>query len=367
MRVCRKVTFSVALIVCAALAGALAGCEEPKSAAPLPVRAIKYMTVKARAADQVRRISGVVEAGTVTDLSFEVSGQVNKISVDIGDHVAAGAPIAMLDSEPYRLKVDTARGELGRAQAQLKDARQKFSQQQKLYKSGFTTKTKFDTATANLKSAESQLSIARTKLSIAERDLRKTALKAPFRGRISQKYVDQFTEVAAGQRIVQIHTEGDMKVEASVPESLVRELKTGSPVTVYFPTLGNLKSGGKIEDIGSRAGTANAFPVKISLDRQFPELRPGMSAEVALRFSTKATGTAFLLPLAAVLPEGKRRASIFVYDKKQGVVRKRKIQVVNVRDNDLEVTGELKEGDIVAIAGVSFLADNMKVRLMGEK
>ncbi len=345
------------------------GCEKKKEKAEeKPLRAIKSMALKERAADQRRVISGIVEAGTVTDLSFEISGQITKLNANIGDRVTKGDIIAVLDAEPYRLKLETARGELGSARAALKDAREKFKQQKTLLAKGFTTKTNFDTATANLKTAESKVQISLSKLSIAERDLRKTRLIAPFTGRISKKHVNVFTDITTAQKIYEIHTEGNLEIEVSVPENLVRHFKVKDRVTIKFPTLPNLSSSGHITEIGSRTETANAFPVKIELEKQFPELRPGITAEVTFRYSTDATGTAFIIPATALLPKSESRsASIFVFDRSKNAVYQRKVKVINIRDNDLEVTGTLKAGDIIAIAGISFLSDGMKVRLLEEE
>jgi len=99
------------------------GCsEETAKKEEAPVRAIKSMVVKERAKDQLRRISGIVEADKVTDLSFEISGQLVKLNVEIGDPVVVDSIIAMLDAKPCGLKVETAKGELESAQATLDDA-----------------------------------------------------------------------------------------------------------------------------------------------------------------------------------------------------------------------------------------------------
>ncbi len=356
------------VFVCATLAATLllTGCsEETVTKKEAPVRAIKSIVIKERAKDQLRRISGVVEAETVTDLSFEISGQLVKLNVETGARVVAGTIVALLDTEPYQLRVDTARGELESAQATLADANEKYKQQKILLGKGFTTKTSYDSATANLKTAQSKVSIARTGLSITERDLFKTKLIAPFDGEVAKRYVDVFTEVASGTPVIQLNSEGGLNVEASVPEGMIRRLSIGDRVSLAFPTLETLSTEGTISEIGSRAEAANAFPVKIVLDQQFPELRPGMSAEVTFRFATDATGRAFLIPMTAILPRAKHgEGTIFVFDQSAGIVRPRMVNILNVRDNQLEIAGDIKTGEIIATAGISFLADGMKVRLL---
>ena len=349
---------------------ALAGCAEEKTSKPLPTRAIKHMTVADRATDQLRRIAGIVQAGTTTDIAFEIAGRVTALPVGIGDSVKQGAQIGRLETERYELQLESARGELKSVEAQLRDARKKFDQQKKLYAKGYATKTAFDSAQATLEGARSQLETARSKLAIARRDVQKTVLTAPFDGRVSAKYVEVFTEVSTGQKILQLHSEGDFEVTASVPDTIIGQIAVGDPVGVRFTSIGDQAlreklSKGTITEIGSQATAANAFQVIARLDADTPGVHPGMSAEVTFRFETAATGKAFLLPKAAVQPGGEeRKGFVFVFDKAAKAVRKRAIRIVNIRDNDLEVEGEIKAGDIIATAGVSFLSDGMAVRLL---
>jgi multidrug efflux pump subunit AcrA (membrane-fusion protein) len=76
----------------------------------------------------------------------------------------------------------------------------------------------------------------------------------------------------------------------------------------------------------------------------------------------------FLLPLSVLAPEGGKElqgtAIVFLYDSGSSTVKKRDITVGGVRDNRLIVTGGLGSGDIVASAGVSYLADGQKVKLL---
>jgi len=351
--------------LCALLFLASCGEDDQGGQAEPAIRAIKSIVVTARAGHQARRISGVTEAEVVTDLAFEISGRVLNIPGEIGDTVAEGDLIAEIDREPYLLKVEKARGKVDDARAQLRDAAAKYGQQRQLFDQGFASKAAFDSARAKRDTAESGVDVALSELQIAQRDLKLTKLLAPLDGRISEKHVEKFTEVSPGQKIVQVSSSGRLEVNVSVPETLVRNLKLGADVGIEFPTMPGRKATGKIAEIGARAGTGNAFPVTIKLDEDETALQAGMTAEVTFTFQTAATGRAFMLPLTAVLPGSEHEtATIFVYDKDASVVRKRMVTIVNLRDNDLEVAGEIQEGDIVAIAGVSFLADGMKVNLL---
>ncbi len=352
----------LALSVCLAVAA----CEEQQAAAPeQPVRAIKSFTVSKRAGEQVRQIAGVTEAAKVTDLAFESGGKIVALSVDIGDKVEAGQVVARLDPEPFDLRVLSSQAQVKDAQSRLTDAQTKFGQQRQLYEQGYAAKTAYDSALATKQSAESALEIAQSELRQARRNRSETDLRSPLAGVISAKHVEQFTEVTAGQPVVELSADGDIKVNSSVPEGLVRRLKLAQPVLVRFPTLNDEIAEGTITQIGASASSTNSFPVTVVLGSNDLSLRPGLTAEVMFGFETDATGKAFLLPLAAVLPSGTDgKGFVFRFNGDAGVVNRVPVDILNIRDNDLEVTGGLEAGDIVAAAGISFLSDGMQVKLM---
>ena len=359
MTLTRLVALSFALL-------ALGACEEEKSAkdAEPAIRAIKHMTLDQRAGLQQRRIAGIVKAAVSTNVGFEINGQVVELLRKAGDAVEVGELIARLDPEPSRLQVAQAENTLAQQQATLDDARKKFDQQKKLRSQGYATQTALDTAEASLKNAEGAVGVAVSQLDLAKRDLAKTDLKAPFAGVIARQDVEVFEEVSGGQTIYAIQSEGEDKVEASLPETLINTVSLGSTVEVSFPPLGNASVKGVVDEIAPLSGGANAYPIEVKLENAPPGLRSGMSAELIFRFETEATGKAFLVPMTAILPRlGDEDASIFVYDPQTSKLNERMVQVTNVENNSLEIVGDLSAGEIVATAGVSFLHDGMQVTL----
>jgi len=75
--------------------------------------------------------------------------------------------------------------------------------------------------------------------------------------------------------------------------------------------------------------------------------------------------TAYLIPVSALAPGGAdSQGSVFVFDAVTSTVKKRQIRHSGIRDNRIVVEEGLSAGDIVAVAGVSFLRDGQPVRLM---
>ena len=344
----------------------LTACSEPETNEKTElVRSIKHMTLIPKAVNQARLIAGVITPAVSTKVAFEISGQVIKLNVAVGDRVKKGDVLAEIDPQTYKLKVQSAEGNLKSALARLADAEKKFEQQRKLYQKKFTTKTEFDSSLATLESARSQVSIQDSALKIAKRDLSKTALLAPFDGAISEKSVEVFEEVTAGKEIVTLHTEDNYEVDVSLPETLVNEVKIGNEVDVKLSIGLSAPIKGYVKEISSQAGQANAFPVTIGLSEKPDKLRPGMSAEVTFKFQQDLGVPTFSVPTSAVLASGEPDKSyVFIFNKEKHYVERKVIRVVNIRDNDLLIAGEVKNGDIIATAGVSFLYDKRPVRLL---
>jgi multidrug efflux pump subunit AcrA (membrane-fusion protein) len=125
---------------------------------------------------------------------------------------------------------------------------------------------------------------------------------------------------------------------------------------------------GEIKELGSKAEQVSAFPVVVRLDNNVSGLNAGMSVEVTIEEPLIGGRSGFLVPLSVLAPEGGKelqgRGSVFLYESGSSTVNKRNITVGGVRDNRLVVTEGLGAGDIVASAGVSYLVDGEKVKLL---
>ena len=343
----------------------LVACEEEAPPVAEQIRAIKTTTVADLASGQQRRFPGVVEAVDTSSLSFEVSGNTREVNVNVGDRIERGQILATLDVTPFQITVEGAEAELGRSRADLAEAETVYVRQDALYKKEWVAKSAYDQALAARDSAKEQVSFAQSKLNLARRDLEKTQLIAPFDGVIATKFVDPFQEVARGEKMFEIYAEGAMEVLVSVPETSIAQVNLGLPADVSFPSerSGNLK--GRISEIGTVATEANAFPVKVALIDAPEFVLPGMTAEVSLTLGERDQISAYLIPFLAVAPgEESGQGYVFVYDPETSTVKKTSIRGHGVTDNRVVVIEGLKAGDVIAVAGVSFLSDGKKVKLL---
>ena len=352
---------------------AVVGCGKEEKP-PEVIRSIRWIKVAETSTKQVRMISGTTKPVDQTALSFAVAGTVERVKVRLGDQVKKGQVLAELDQQPFVLGVRDAEAELSKAQARTVERRANYERYVALYESNNASKAELDEARASFDSAKSQVEAAKAKLGLAHRDLRKTQLRAPFNGTISVKEIEPFIEVPVGRAVFGLDgVESGFEVSAAVPDSVLISLSVGDEADVVFPALNNRKVRGVITELGSRSRTASTYPVTVQLQEQFPELRSGMSVEVAFEFIPESeTGepivTGLLVPIEAFLVGAEKTHFVFVYDEKSSTVKKTQIKTLNLRENDVIVQpGALKAGDIIATAGAAFLSDGQKVNLMKEK
>jgi RND family efflux transporter MFP subunit len=321
-------------------------------------------------------ISGIVTAIDETRLAFEVNGTVLTVEVDLGDAVEKGQVLARLDPEPLELTVRDAEAALAEAAALRAHARATL---ERYIEAGRAVALQeVDRARAMRDSRESQHVASQARLNLARRDLRLSVLEAPFRGSISSRLIDPAQRIAAGETAFDIDSEeSGLRVEVQMPETLISRVRQGDAARVSFPSLTDPRFDlderfpAVITDVGTRAGTGNAFPVRADLKNPPAGIRPGMTAEVSFSLPREqdhvGVRLGFMIPIAAVLPEADDGFSVFVFDSETSTVKKARVQTGGVGDNSIAILEGLEEGQIIATAGVAFLNDGQQVTLLDEE
>ena len=354
------------LLPAALISMALAGCEREQPKVVEQIRAIKTITVTEFASGQTRKYSGIVQATDSSSLSFQVSGNVQEVKVNLGDHVEQDQVLATLDKKPYELNVQAAEADLQRSNAGLEEKRQEYTRQKTLFDKDWVSQAALDQATAAHDSAKSEVKYSTSKLNLAKRDLSLTTLTAPFDGTIAEKTVDPFMEAQAGRKLFEINADGAIEVALSIPETSIQRITLGMAVKVNFPSNQSCPCDARITEIGSVASDANAFPVKAGLIDPPETVRAGMTAEVSIISDDSSEDTSYLVPLTAISPGEDSQEGfgfVFVYDPEKSVVNKRPVSVRGAAGDSIAVYEGVSAGDVLAVAGVSFLTDNQEVKL----
>ena len=198
--------------------------------------------------------TGVLEATKMVSVGAQVSGQVKKVYVQLGDQVEQGQLIAQIDSIRQQNEFKTAEASIKNQQAQLAvqqanlaKVAAEYNRQKSMFSQDATSRAELEAALANYKTAQAQIDsinaqIEQSRLNLAttKEDLGYTRIVAPMDGTIVAIVTEEGQTVNANQTaptIVKLAKLDTMTIKAQISEADVMKVEQGQ--TVYFTTLGN--------------------------------------------------------------------------------------------------------------------------------
>lgn len=304
--------------------------------------------------DLSHQVVGVVRAAERASLSFQVSGRISALNLEVGDVVERGQVIAVLDAAPFDLRVRQADAETSRARAILVEAQGRLNRQQRLADGGWVAPAALDAVRAEVDAARAGVEAAQVAGDLARRDAGLSRMRAPFSGRIAERSLDAFAEVQPGLPIVEIDGAG-LEVVAPLPSLWAASLQPGTAVNAQS---GGHTLTGQVRKVSPRAGEAGSVEAIVSLAAGSP-VRPGDAVRIALP-STPMPAYALTIPYGAILlSEQAGRGRVFVVA--NGRAQPRAITFSRVGADQAEVSTGLARGDVVVTAGARFLTPGQSV------
>jgi len=313
----RVLWLSLGLIL---VVGAAAGAWEWRRLSAEP--ASRWVTAPVTTGDIEDTVTalGNLQPKNYVDVGAQVSGQLNKIDVAVGDKVKQGDLLAEIDPTVAQAKVTADQAALASLQAQVVDrtaqldlAGTQLTRQQNLMRDNATSQDLLQTAEATLKSNKAQLAAlqaqakqAQSTLDADQANLGFTKINAPMGGTIVSLSAQQGQTINATQSapiILRIADLDTMTVWTQVSEADVPRLKVG--MDAYFTTLGDQATRwqGKLQQIQPTPTVVNNVVLYSALfDVANPDgkLMTQMSAQVF--FIVAGVKNAVTVPVAALKP-----------------------------------------------------------------
>ena len=309
---------------------------------------IAWMEVKVTGVEQTRKLSGQLNPREGAALSFNNGGYVTDVKVDLGTKVKKGQVLARLSQRDAKSLYLSSQADYVNKESyynRMKVARESKAVSQQ-----------------DVSDAKTELEIAASNLAINKKGLEDTVLRAPYDGIITFKDVDEAQQVYIGETLFKIDSGEGLEVSVFVPETLIKKLVQDKIYTVTFPAARGLEMKGVLKEIGTQATRANSFPVVLYLTEQSSELRAGMTAEVLFVYY-QDVAESILIPNSALGVGNQQSSFVYVYDPSTSRLKKVTVKPLNITNNDVYVQGNIKSGDIIAVAGVPYLRDNQEVIL----
>jgi len=329
------------------------------------------------------------------DVYAKESGYVKKLNVDYGSRVKQGDVMAILEIPEleFQLQQDDAaikaasdqithaEHDLKRVQAQSKVYHLEYDRLSGVAKTkpGLVAQQEVDdaegkdlAAQAQVEASESSLEAAQSQLALSQAKRQHdqalfdySKITAPFAGVVTQRYANYGTLMQAGTGsstqalpLVRLSQDDLFRLVIPVPETYVRYIHIGDPVTVNVPSL-NRSFPGKVTrfsvDVKEDTRTMHT---EVDVPNPDHVLIPGVYAEATLTIDQK--GDALAVPLQAVDQQGDQ-THVLVVDS-AGKIELRQVALGIQTSTEAEVVSGLREGEQVVVSDRSSLKPGEEVR-----
>lgn len=349
MKLLPKWLWAVLVVALAALAWWLWPSDK---AADAPATAV----VTRATVEETVTAQGTLEPKEYVDVGTQVSGQLKKLYVDVGDKVEKGELLAEIDPTVYQSRVDVDRARLKTLQAQEALAQQNHARNTTLFAAGAVSKQDFDTTLSAWKALQAQIEEQKYTLDGDLANLGYTKIYAPISGTVTTQTTREGQTVNASQQaptIVQVADLKTMTVRAQVAEADITRIHTGMKAT--FTTLGSDKRrDGKVWQVqpapDSTTGNVVLYNVLTDADNSDGELMTGMTAQVF--FELGKAENVLSIPASALgrhmsAQDNAEGAAYLVRVKAGNKVETRTVRIGLISRTDAEVKSGLAEGEVV--------------------
>ena len=344
---------------------------------------VEFITKKAKRGSFSKKVdaTGEIFATELIDVGAQVSGQIKKLYVKLGDQVKKGDMIASIDSSTQQNSIDNKEAQLAIYKAQLESAKvalniakTQFDRENALFSKNATSKQEFESAkntysanSAKIKELEAQIKQTNIELSTAKINLGYTKITAPRDGTVVSVQVEEGQTVNANQTtptIVNIADLSHVKMKMQIAEGDITKIKVGTPVeysilsepTKKFqttvssidPGLTTLSDGSYDSSSSSKSSYSSSsssssavyYYAQSIVDNKDGILRIGMTTQNELLIAN--VKDAIIVPSIGIK---KDENGTFVYVLKDGKPVKTAVKT-GIKDNlDTQIISGINEGD----------------------
>jgi RND family efflux transporter MFP subunit len=328
------------------------------------------------------------------DVYAKESGYIRSLNVDYGTHVKQGQIMATLEIPELEAQLEEdqaeiknaanqvvrAQHELGRYEAEYNALHLEYTRLNGVFQGqpgivaqqevddaqgkDLAAASQVDAGKASLDAAQSQLGAYKAKLAHDQTLFDYSKITAPFSGVVTQRYANLGTLMQAGtgsstqaMPLVRLSQDDLFRLVIPVPESYVRYIRIGDPVTVNVPSL-NRTFPGKVARFSVDV-TADTRTMHTEVDVANPKrlLVPGLYADALLTLDQQPDVPA--VPVQALNHEG-NKTSVLVVDRDDHL-EERPVEVGLETSTDAEIISGLKVGEQVVVSDRNGLKPGQKV------
>ena len=395
-----------------------ATAQESISTTILPVKTVMVDLVNSYQVD--RTYTGKIVSRRHSSLGFERGGKLLNLTVDLGEQVKAGTPLAILNTKNLKAKQKELFAKRKQVKAQLQElvvgsrsetiaseqstvktlqfqvelSQIKGQRRQELYSSGAISLEQLDEANTEVESLQALLNKAQSKLdellagtrpekiaaqralleqldaqlASLEVELEQSILNAPFSGRIAERLVDEGTVVSAGESIFTLVEASSLEVHVGVPINAATQIPIGSRQQLEIGS--GIYQAQVLSTLPQLDPETLTLTVVLRLDGlAATKVRAGQIAR--LKLSETIADSGYWLPTTALVRGIRGLWSCYVLDNPDNIanapkttfrVKQRELEVLQTESERVFVRGTLQNNDRVIVNGNRRLVNGQLVR-----
>ena len=345
------ITISVVLGVFV-LIGTVLGNNKKKNAAKTAIVAettngavaVRISPVEKQALALDFSANGNFVPGQQMNFASENSGRVTKVLVDEGSQVRVGQTLAIIKTDVLNIDLETA-------QAAYQNALRDKQRYENAFQTGGVTRQQLDQAALALENAEARLSQSKIRVSDAN-------IKSSINGIVNKRYIEPGAVVNPGTQLFELVDVSKLKLNVTVNESQVANLKIGDKVDVKASVFPDMNFSGRVTFIAPKADNTLNFPVEIEIaSNPGNKLKAGMYGTGIFSFANSTP--LVVIPRSAFVGSVSTN-QVFLVDS-SNTARLRNVVAGRILGDKVEVLKGLSEGENIVISGQINLADGSKV------
>lgn len=351
--------------IAAAVVLMLTACsEQPPAEVKTPL--VETYRIPVKNIENIKNLPAIVKASDFTLLSFRVKGELIDIAVRSGQVVKKGQLLAKLDPTNYQITVNDRKSKTELA----KKSRDRAA---KMVTFGNMAQSTLDELNARYRVAQADYEYAKLELSYVE-------LRAPFDGIISSIPADNFQATMAGETVITMHSKDMVEIQVSLPDLILsaannRKDKSKLVFDVLLDAYPEHVFKAHYKEHTTEQTDENkkyVLILEMPIDKERITLQgmPGNIKVDLARLKMKKIPTVSVPVEAVLLPDNENSEGLerIVWR----VLPNNTVEPVTVKAQSLanltalNVSGALKEGDVIITQGMTYLTKGMEVKIKNQ-
>ena len=290
-------------------------------------------------------------------MSFRVPGKLIERKVRIGDTVKKGELVAQLDPIDAQRQAASAKATLDAAEHRLLFAKQQLDRDSAQSEQNLIAANQLEQTQDAYSAAQAGREQAAAQWVVARNNLEYNTLIADHDGVITSENADTGQVVSAGQAVYGLAWSGDIDVTLDAAASDLGRIAVSQAAGVTFPALPGRRFAARVREITPAADPqSRTYRVKLTLTQPGQVVRLGMTGDatlspVAVAGAGADTEVSFTLPTTAIFHQGNAPA-VWVINPGAATLELRPVTVRSYSDHSTTISGGLKDGESVVLAGV---------------